>query len=48
MRAGVIPACIMKEWNLPAGIITEGGRFRDLCTRGSTGILFAGILVELF
>ena len=30
MRAGVIPACIMKEWELPAGIIEMARRFKDL------------------
>ena len=39
MRAGVIPACIMKKRELPAGIIETARRFKDLCTRGSTGIL---------
>ena len=34
MRAGVIPACIMKEWELPAGIIETARRFKDLLHKG--------------
>ena len=34
MRAGVIPACIMKEWELPAGIIETAWRFKDLLHKG--------------
>ena len=34
MRAGGIPACIMKEWELPAGIIETARRFKDLLREG--------------
>ena len=57
MRAGVIPACIMKEWELPAGIIETARRFKDLLREGlhrnslngdSGGALLTWVPLEFF